>query len=791
MRIKTWDLLRRHKKVVFLTATPIMNTIGEAYVMQLYLQEPQLEAVGIHHFDEWVSLYAQPKMAFEMKPDGSGFRQHTRLATFVNLPEMAAMWRQVLNVRTKAQMNLPEPALVTGKVIPVVVPPSATLKRFVQSLAARADAFRSGRVDPSIDNMLRVVGDGRKAALDMRLVVPKAPRPRHSKIAALVANIAQLYHTYSPIRGTQLVFCDLATPKGTGRGEGDPPTRLTTSELEGEPAEGDQEVETAEERWLSNFVYYEIRDGLVAQGLPRDQIAFIHDCTTKAQRDALFAAVNEGQVRVLIGSTGKMSTGMNVQQRLIALHNLDCPWRPGDLEQRHGRILRQGNQWPQVYVFSYITEGSFDSYLYQLIESKARFIEQAMAGEITARTIEDTSEVVLSAAEIKAIASGNPQIVRKVQLEAEVARLERVRAVWLDTRRNLHVERHFTEEEIRRVEGRRALWERAAVIIAAHPHDPFQAEVATALGGATFQGFTERAEAGAAVRRLVHDTQSAAAFQRQRLTGVVARYRGFDLVVQAHAVFTADLSLTLPDGATLDAVNASTDTGTWQSVGRIVSEIPATVRRLDERIAQAQERIATIDRELARLETWDGQPTYDAAVSELSAINATFAAEEERERAERAGPAAQDEDVPTRQSEAAPSAPTAASEEVTLAEVLLTLAQQERASDGWDAPPTSFPPATESLVWMAAEVERLDRGTVRHTPGQPERLERAVMLQGPPAESTHIATLQGAPSSIGTFRMQSRPKVRFGERLGGMRGARTTASAPDLPAEKVQQLSLF
>ncbi|NTU85042.1 MAG: hypothetical protein HGA45_37710, partial [Chloroflexales bacterium] len=426
MRIKTWDLLRRHKKVVFLTATPIMNTIGEAYVMQLYLQEQQLEAVGIHHFDEWVSLYAQPKMAFELKPDGSGFRQNTRLATFVNLPEMSAMWRQVLNLRTKTQMGLPEPALVTGKVIPVVVPPSAALKRFVQSLAARADAFRNGRVDPSIDNMLRVVGDGRKAALDMRLVVPNAPRLRQSKIAALVANVAQLHHTYAPLRGTQLVFCDLATPKGTGRGEGDPPTRLAATELEGEPGEEVQEVETAEERWLSNFVYYEIRDGLVAQSIPRDQIAFIHDCKTKAQRDALFAAVNEGRVRVLLGSTGKMSTGMNVQQRLIALHNLDCPWRPGDLEQRHGRILRQGNCWPQVYIFTYITEGSFDGYLFQLIESKARFIEQALAGEITARTIEDTSEVVLSAAEIKAIASGNPQIVRKVQLEAEVARLERV-----------------------------------------------------------------------------------------------------------------------------------------------------------------------------------------------------------------------------------------------------------------------------------------------------------------------------------------------------------------------------
>ncbi|NJO82222.1 MAG: hypothetical protein HC828_05040 [Blastochloris sp.] len=305
-----------------------MNTIGEAYVMQLYLQQQQLEDVGIHHFDEWVSLYAQPKMAFEMKPDGGGFRMNTRLATFVNLPELSVLWRQVLNLRTKAQMNLPEPALVTGKVIPVVVPPSAALKRYVQSLAARADVVRNGRIDPTVDNMLRIIGDGRKAALDIRLVVPNAPRQRHSKIGALVANVAQIYHTYAPVRGTQIVFCDLATPKGRGRGTEEPPTRLTAAELEGDAGDGVQEVETTEERWLSNFVYYEIRDGLVASGIAHEEIAFIHDCATKAQRDALFAAVNAGRVRVLLGSTTKMSTGMNVQQRLIALHNLELPLAP-------------------------------------------------------------------------------------------------------------------------------------------------------------------------------------------------------------------------------------------------------------------------------------------------------------------------------------------------------------------------------------------------------------------------------------------------------------------------------
>jgi len=759
MRIKSWDLLQRHKKVVFLTATPIMNTIGEAYVMQLYLQEQQLEAAGMHHFDEWVSLYAQPKMAFEMKPDGGGFRMHTRLATFINLPEMSAMWRQVLNLRTKAQMNLPEPELVTGKVIPVVVPPSAALKRYVQSLSARADTVRNGRVDPTIDNLLRIVGDGRKAALDIRLVVPKAPRPHVSKIGALVANVAQLYHTYTPLRGTQLVFCDLATPKGSGRG-GEPPTRLTSTELEHEAAEAAQEVETAEERWLSNFVYYEIRDGLVAQGIPRGEIAFIHDGATKAQRDALFAAVNAGRVRVLVGSTGKMSVGMNVQQRLIALHNLDCPWRPGDLEQRHGRILRQGNQWPQTYIFTYLTEGSFDSFMFQLIESKARFIEQALAGEITARTVEDTSEVVLSAAEIKAIASGNPQIVRKVQLEAEVARLERVRAVWLDTRRNLQLERSFSEEEIRRVEGRRAQWEQAAAILARHLHEPFCAEVATGIGVGPSQQITARAEAGALVRRLVHDYQSAA-FQRRRLRGVVARYRGLDLVVPAHAVFAADLSLVLPDGATLDAVNTSTDTGGWQSVTRTVSDVPHILERLRGRIAEVHERIATIDREHTRLERWDGQATHDGAVSELNAINAVFVAEEQ---------AGAEQGQTTVAAPAGGAVPVAGKgeHEHDLTGELLALARAEGADEGWKAWATRIPSAPASLAWMAKEV-------ACQTLRAPLHAEPCVVEQ-PEAE--------GFPAA-------STGRIQLGDRAGQRRPGQQNVPLPISSETEVRQLSLF
>jgi N12 class adenine-specific DNA methylase len=708
MRLKTWDLLRRQSKVVFLTATPIMNTIGEAYVMQLYLQQQQLEAVGIHHFDEWVSLYAQPKMACEMKPDGSGFRMHTRLATFVNLPEMAAMWRQVLNIRTKEQMNLPEPNLVTGKLITISVPASAAQKRFIASLAARADAVRAGEVDPTIDNVLRIVSDGRKAALDLRLVLPTAPRSRRGKIAALVANIASIYHTYAPARGTQLAFLDIATPKGRGKGMDEPPTRLTAAQIAGgEPEEHDEEqqgeVETAEERWLSNFVYYEIRDGLVALGVQRDEIAFIHDYTTRAERDALFAAVNEGRVRVVLGSTGKMSTGMNVQERLVALHNLDCPWRPGDLKQRHGRILRQGNLSPEAYIFNYVTEQSFDCYMWQTVEAKAHFIEQALAGEITARSIEDTADIVLSAAEVKAIASGNPKVMRKVALEMDVARLERARAAWLETRHRLQFERTYSAELISRTRRRIEAWQRAAALVAKHPHEPFVAAVATGMDAQEFRHYTKREEAGAAVNRLVKECKGAAAFLRKSVEGAVAHYRGLVLRAEASSVFgasSASLSLALPDGTILSSLGAETNLGIWQSVSHAIKELAASVRELQQRITQAEQRIVAIDQEDQRLDAWEGQASYDKATSELRQINVEFAAADEEASAARAQVIASTEASPA-------TAKSAAEEENTLVGELLVLAHEERAAAGWGEWTPMIPPAPKALAWMEQEAERL------------------------------------------------------------------------------------
>jgi N12 class adenine-specific DNA methylase len=667
LRIKTWDLLQQQRKVVFLTATPIMNTLAEAYVMQLYLQQEQLEAVGIHHFDAWVSLYAQPRMAFELKPDGAGFRMQTRLASFINLPEMAALWRQVLTIRTKEQMALPEPQLVTGKLIPVVVPPSRALTYYIQTLATRAEAVRTGRIDPSIDNMLKVVTDGRKAALDIRLVMPQAPRPAQTKILALVERVAQIYHTFAPQKGTQLIFCDLATPKG----------KRTTPIRPNVDDDDTPEVESQDERRMGHFVYGEIREELIQRGIPHTEIAFIHDYTTKAQRDGLFAAMNAGRIRMLLGSTGMMSAGMNVQRRLIALHNLDCPWRPGDLEQRHGRILRQGNQWPEVYCFAYLTERSLDAFMWQTIESKARFIAQALAGEITARTIDDTAEVVLSAAEIKAIASGNPQVLRKVQLETEITRLDRVRTVWRDTLTNLRMEHVHTTESRERLLQRVAAWQQAQTITTAHAAQPFRVTL-TQRGKAKV--FTDRTVAGAALRFFLDHPPEG------QQTTVLGQYRGFNLVLRRHPAFAPELSLHLPDGEPLDTLTTTTDVGIWQSANRLIHSIPSIIQHLQERIAAADDRLRTIAREQQRLATWDGQAAYDAAVTALAQITATLAAAEQTSE-------------PT--TAVAPDA-----DETRLEALLRELAEEP---DETRALLVTIPPAPASLVWMAEEQKRQQR----------------------------------------------------------------------------------
>jgi superfamily II DNA/RNA helicase len=579
-------------------------------------------------------------------------------------------------------MRLPEPSQVTGKPIPVEVPASAALKAFVHSLAARADRITKGQVDPTADNMLKVTHEGRMAALDYRLIAPGAHRRKHSKIMACVKRVKAIYDTFASLKGTQLIFCDLATPKG---GKDSAATTRDTTPVEGDAESSDDRGgETEAEQHLTNFVYHEIRAELGTLGIPAHEVAFIHDAKTKAQRDALFAAMNDGRVRVLIGSTNKMSAGMNVQKRLVAEHNLDCPWRPGDLKQRYGRILRQGNLWPTVYIFTYVTPGSFDGYLWQLVEAKARFIEQGLAGEITARRVEDTSDVVLSAAEVKAIASGNPLVVKKVKLETEISRLERIRSVQKSSINEFNWKRRSLERDVADLHDRRAVVEEACTILAAHSRsdDSFEVYVATQLGSDTFTVFTQRKEAGQAVRAIADLYHQAALMMRDNLKRVVGRYRGLDITLWAHRQGEVQLSLTLPrNHQSITGFGATTELGVFQSADHQLARV--RVATVDARIADRMADIAAIDDEVARLQMWDQQQQYDDMQEELRLLNAELSM--------------------TKDADPTPS--TAASDDVaSLAGIAHLLSMDAETEADW-AQPISIPLAFEAMTFMHAEVQ--------------------------------------------------------------------------------------
>lgn len=400
--------LRDHhggQAATFATATPIANSVAEMFVMQSYLQPDALAQRGIVQFDAWAATFGTTVTALELAPDGGSYRMNTRFARFRNVPELVSAFAQVADVQTPETLVLPRPAVAGGAPQTVVVPASPDLRDYVQTLVDRAERVRNRAVEPAVDNMLKVTGDGRKAALDLRLV-GRAPDPEGGKVAAVAERVAALYHAnayrqYLEADGTasrrpgalQLVFCDLSTPKPGA--------------------------------WS---VYDAVRDHLVAHGLPADQVRYVHEAGTDATKAALFADCRDGRVAVLLGSTEKMGVGTNVQRRLLALHHLDAPWRPSDIEQREGRILRQGNQNPEVHVLRYVTEGSFDVYMWQTLERKAGFIGQVLSGRVEAREVEEVSEASLSFAEVKALATGNPLILEKADVDAQVARLSRLRS---------------------------------------------------------------------------------------------------------------------------------------------------------------------------------------------------------------------------------------------------------------------------------------------------------------------------------------------------------------------------
>ena len=418
MKCRYLDELTGGKGVIFATGTPISNSMVELYTMQRYLQYGELEKRHLQQFDAWASTFGETVTAIELSPEGTGYRAKTRFAKFFNLPELMALFKEVADIQTSEMLNLPVPKANYHN---VVIEPSEIQKELVKDLSERAEKIRNRMVDSSVDNMLKITNDGRKLALDQRLTNDMLEDFEHSKVATCADNIYSIWDKTSEDKSAQLVFCDLSTPHNDGKFN----------------------------------VYDDLKTKLIDRGIPEEEIAFIHDANTDARKQELFNKVRRGQVRVLIGSTQKMGAGTNCQDRLIALHDLDCPWRPSDLIQRSGRIIRQGNKNPEVDIYRYVTEGTFDAYLYQLVENKQRFISQIMTSKTPVRFAEDIDETALSYAEIKALVAGNPDIIEKTELDTQVAKLKLLKQNYLSEKYELEdkVIKYYPNE-IKRLENR-------------------------------------------------------------------------------------------------------------------------------------------------------------------------------------------------------------------------------------------------------------------------------------------------------------------------------------------------
>jgi hypothetical protein len=449
--------------------------------MQTFLQHDKLKERGLANFDAWASCFGETQLALELAPEGKGYQMKTRFAKFFNLPELMNMFKEMADIKTADSLKLPVP---DANFHTVVTEASEYQKEMVDALAERADKIRRKAVTSDVDNMLKVTNDGRQLALDQRLANSLLPDDENSKVNACVKNVFEIWENTAEEKSTQMIFCDLSTPHYDG-----------------------------------NFnVYDDIKSKLIDKGVPDNEIAFIHDCKTDEQKQALFTKVRNGEVRVLLGSTGKMGTGTNAQKKLKALHHLDTPWRPADLTQRNGRIIRQGNENPEVDIFTYVTKGTFDSYLFQLVENKQRFISQVMTSKSPARSAEDVDESVLNYAQIKALAAGNPKIKEKMDLDIEVSRLRTVFAAYQENKRDLQGKISKTyPEKIQILTERISGLEKDIALAESTKTEDFSHIV---VDGKTY---TDKKDAGTAFlescRRLRADQKSKP----------VGSYRGFDL----------------------------------------------------------------------------------------------------------------------------------------------------------------------------------------------------------------------------------------------------------------------
>lgn len=524
------DELTDSRGVVFATGTPVSNSMTELYTMMRYLQHDTIRDKGLAHFDCWASTFGETTTAIELAPEGTSYRARTRFAKFFNLPELMNLFKEAADIKTADQLNLPTPKAIYHN---EVAQPTEIQQAMVQELSERAAAVHAGTVDPSVDNMLRITSDGRKLGLDQRIINPNLPDEPTSKVNMCVDNIHRIWEKGHDNKLTQLVFCDLSTPKSsaTKRAAKAPAGNLDSPELRA--LEHLSQKDGIDEE-PSFTVYDDIREKLVARGIPREQIAFIHEANTEARKKELFGKVRSGQVRVLMGSTFKMGAGMNVQDRLIALHDLDAPWRPGDLEQRSGRIIRQGNMNPEVHIYRYVTEATFDAYLWQTLENKQKFISQIMTSKSPVRACDDIDETALSYAEIKALCAGDERIKEKMDLDVDVARLKLMKANHQSQQYRLedNLLRYFPEQ-IEQNKGYIAGFEADMKTLAEHPHP------ADGFSGMTVRGdvLTDKENAGAALVDAFKEVKGLDSIP-------VGSYRGFQMSLTLED-FGRDYVLTL------------------------------------------------------------------------------------------------------------------------------------------------------------------------------------------------------------------------------------------------------
>ena len=573
------DEITGNRGVIFATGTPVSNSMTELYTMQRYLQYDRLQELNMTHFDCWASRFGETVTALELAPEGTGYRARTRFSKFFNLPELMNLFKEVADIKTADQLNLPTPEVEYHN---IVAQPTEHQQEMVKALSERASKVHSGTVDPSVDNMLKITSDGRKLGLDQRIINQLLPDEPGTKVNQCMDNIMQIWRDGDADKLTQLVFCDISTPQAA-------PARKAAKQLDNPLLYGLEEAIPLDEPESAFTIYEDIRQKLIAQGMPADQIAFIHEANTEVRKKELFSKVRTGQVRVLLGSTAKMGAGTNVQDRLVALHDLDCPWRPGDLAQRKGRIERQGNQNPLVHVYRYVTEGTFDAYLWQTVENKQKFISQIMTSKSPVRSCDDVDETALSFAEIKALCAGDPRIKERMNLDVEVAKLKLMKADHQSKQYRLEDQLlKYFPQEIETNKGYIQGFEADLETLAAHPHPE------DSFAGMEIRGdvLTDKENAGAALLDACKEVKTSDPVQ-------IGSYRGFAMSVEFEA-WKQEYTLLLKGQMTHRATLGTDPRGNLTRIDNALAQMPQRLEAVKNQLDNLYQQQAAAKEEVGK-----------------------------------------------------------------------------------------------------------------------------------------------------------------------------------------------